>query len=376
LKKLKIMNPKKISRGGKIEIASRVKNLKKNISLIYTPGVAEVVMEVMKNPDKVFEYTWKKRVVAIVTDGSAILGLGNQGPLAALPVMEAKAVLFKELGGLDAVPIVLDTQDPKEIVRIIKAISPSFGGINIEDIAAPNCFLIKEKLKKELDIPVFHDDQYGTAIVVLAGLINATKVVGKNLKKTKVIISGAGAAGIATAKLLQKFGVENIIVFDSKGPLYRGREKGMNFAKIRISQKTNPEKFKGDIKTALSGADIFIGLSIPNFLNRFDIEKMNSGAIVFALANPVPEITPDEAKKGGAKIIATGRSDFPNQINNALVFPGIFKGAIESRTILITDEIKLKAAQALASVVKKPTSNRIIPKITDKRAVQAIVEVF
>ncbi len=370
------MNPKKISQGGKIEIISRVKNFKKNISLIYTPGVAKVVLEVMKNPRNVLDYTWKKNTIAIITDGSAILGLGNQGPLAALPVMEAKAVLFKELAGLNAVPLVLGTQNPNEIIKIIKAISPSFGGINIEDIAAPNCFLIKEKLKKELDIPVFHDDQYGTAIAVLAGLINAAKVVKKNLKKSKIIISGAGAAGIATAKLLHRFGVKNIIVFDSQGPLYRGREKRMNFAKIRISQKTNPKKFKGNLKTALLGADIFIGLSGPNLINRSDVEKMNSEAIVFALANPVPEIMPQEAQKGGAKVVATGRSDFPNQINNALVFPGIFKGAIQSNTVLISDEIKLKAARALAKIIENPTPHKILPSITDKKAVLAIESVF
>lgn len=366
----------KISRGGKIEVRSKYKITKKNLAKVYTPGVAEVVKAIMKNPRQVFDYTWKKRTVAIVSDGSAILGLGNQGPEAALPVMEAKAALFKELGGIDAVPIVVRTQDPDEIVALVKNISPTFGGINIEDIAAPNCFVIKERLKKELDIPVFHDDQYGTAIVVLAGLINACKAVGKNLCKTKLIISGAGAAGIATAKMLVKFGCRNIILFDTKGPLYSGRKEHMNFAKNKIAQKTNPAKFKGDLWEALHGADIFVGLSRGGLLNASDIAKMAPNSIVFALANPTPEIMPEEAKKGGVGVMATGRSDFPNQINNALVFPGIFKGALESGTVLITDEIKLQAALALASVIKNPTTNRIIPSVLDKRAVKAIAGVF
>lgn len=365
-----------ISKGGKLEVASKIKVTSKNLARVYTPGVADVVTEIMKDHRKAYDLTWKSRSVAIVSDGSAILGLGNQGPLAALPVMEAKAVLFKSLANVDAVPLVLDTQDPDQIVQIVKAIAPGFGGINMEDIAAPNCFIIKEKLKKELDIPVFHDDQYGTAIVALAGLINAAKVVGKDLKQAKIIISGAGAAGIATAKLLDKYGCRNIIVFDSKGPIYLGRKESMNFAKIRLSQKTNPTKFKGNIKNALEGADIFVGLSGPDLLNQFDIERMNNDAIVFAMANPVPEIMPEEAKKGGVAIVATGRSDFPNQVNNALVFPGIFKGALESRTILITDELKLKAALSLAETIKKPTKNRILPAVTDKKAVRAIASIF
>jgi len=369
-------NPLSISRGGKLFTRSKKKITFKDLALIYTPGVAKVVRAVAENPKNVYRYTWKKRSVAIVSDGSAILGLGNLGALPALPVMEAKAVLFKELGGVDAVPVVLNTQDPEKIVEIIKAIAPSFGGINIEDISAPNCFVIKEKLKKELDIPVFHDDQYGTAIVVLAGLINAAKVARKDLKRLKIVISGAGAAGMATAKLLEKYGVKNIILFDSVGAIYRGRTEKMNFAKIRISQKTNPEKFTGSLKEGMVGADIFVGLSAPGIINRFDVEKMNKKSIVFALANPVPEIMPEEAQKGGVFIMATGRSDFPNQINNALVFPGIFKGALQTETVLITDELKLKAALALARVIKKPTSNNIIPKVMDRRAVQAVASVF
>ena len=365
-----------LAKNGKIEIRNKFGVTKDNLASIYTPGVAEVVKEIMKHPTKVYDYTWKKRAVAIISDGSAILGLGNQGPEAALPVMEAKAVLFKELANIDAVPIVLRTQDPDEIVQIIKNISPTFGGINIEDIAAPSCFLIKEQLKKELDIPVFHDDQYGTAIVVLAGLINACKVVNKKLEKSKIIISGAGAAGIATAKMLHKYGCRNIILFDSLGPLYRGRSQQMNFAKMKIAQKTNPFKFNGSIQEALSGADIFIGLSRGGLLKTPDIEKMTPRSIVFALANPTPEIMPRDAQKAGAAIIATGRSDFSNQINNALVFPGIFKGALETNTVLITDDIKQKISLAIAGIIKRPNRSNIIPGVLNKKVVKTIVNVF
>ncbi len=368
-------DPIKLSQNGKIEITSKVKVTAENLAQIYTPGVAQVVTQVMTKSDKVYDLTWKKNVIAIVSDGSAILGLGNQGAEAALPVMEAKAVLFKELGGVNAVPLVLNTQDPQEIISIIKALEPSFGGINIEDIAAPNCFIIKEALKKQLKIPVFHDDQYGTAIVVLAGLINAAKVVKKDLKRLKIIISGAGAAGIATAKMLGKYGCQNIILFDSQGALWEDRPD-MNFYKKRIAHKTNPGRFKGDLKEALGGADVFIGLSKGNLLSQFDIEKMNSNAIVFGLANPVPEIMPEEAHQGGAAVVATGRSDFPNQINNALVFPGIFRGALETRTVQITDAIKLQAAKALAATVPNPTAKKIIPEVMDMQAVEAISGVF
>jgi len=365
-----------LSKGGKLEVSGKTRVTAENLAKIYTPGVAEAVKEIMKDPKKVYDLTWKHNAVAIVTDGTAILGLGDQGPKAALPVMEAKAVLFKQFGGVNAVPIVLGTKDPDEIVAIIKAIAPGFGGINLEDISAPRCFIIKEKLKDELDIPVFHDDQYGTAIVVLAGLINASKVAKKNIKKTKIVISGSGAAGVATAKLLTKYGCKNIIVYDSKGPLYRGRTKDMNFAKIRLSQKTNPSKFQGPIKSALEGADIFIGLSKANLLSAEDVSKMNKNAIVFALANPVPEILPKEAQKGGALVAASGRSDFPNQINNALVFPGIFNGVLKHRIVRITDDVKIKAALALAGIVKSPRADKIIPSVLDKRVVKAISNVF
>lgn len=368
-------NPISLARGGKIEIKAKIKATAKNLSWLYTPGVADLVRAIEKDRKKSFSHTWRGKAVAIVSDGSAVLGLGNQSPEAAMAVMEAKALLFKELGGINAVPLVVGTQDPQKIIELIKQIAPSFGGINMEDIAAPSCFIVKEALKKELDIPIFHDDQYGTAIVVLAGLINATKVARKNLKKCKVVISGAGAAGIASAKLLTKFGVEDIIVFDSQGPLYIGRE-ALNFAKQRIAQKTNPRKFKGNLKEALVGADIFIGLSRANLLIANDVAKMNKKAIVFALANPVPEIMPEEAQKGGAFIVATGRSDFPNQINNVLVFPGIFKGALETRTVAITDEIKIAAAKALAAALPKPSKNRIMLGAMDKKAVRAVAKVF
>jgi malate dehydrogenase (oxaloacetate-decarboxylating) len=372
-----MFSPIELSKKGKIEVTGKITLTKENLSKLYTPGVAEVVKEVMKDNSKVYDLTWKGNTVAIVSDGTAILGLGNQGPEAALPVMEAKALLFKELAGINAVPLVLRTTDPDEIVAIVKAIAPSFGGINMEDIAAPNCFVIKEKLKKELDIPIFHDDQYGTAIVVLAGLMNAAKVVQKKLENLKIVIVGAGAAGIASAKLLKKCGCgKNIIMFDSKGAIYQGRQESMNFAKEKIARETNPGLFKGTLSEALDGADVFIGLSGPNLINRSDVQRMNKGAIVFALANPVPEIMPEEALAGGAVVVATGRSDFPNQINNALVFPGIFRGALDTRTLLITDEIKVQSAFALAGLVSEPDEKHIMPSVLDDRVVKTIAGVF
>lgn len=363
------------SKEGKIEIKSKHKVNAKNLFHIYTPGVAEIVKAVDKNKKKTDELTWRKNTVAIVTDGSAILGLGNRGPEAALPVMEAKAVLFKEIGGIDAVPIVLKTQNTKEIVKIIENIAPSFGGINLEDISAPRCFEIEEALKRKLDIPVFHDDQHGTAIVILAGLINASKVAKKDLKKSKIIISGAGAAALATAKLLLKYGCKNIILFDSKGPIFKGR-KEMNKDKKQIAKKTNLEKFDGNLKQGVRNTDIFVGLSMPGLLNTTDIKKMNEDPIIFALANPMPEILPDKAKAGGAKVVATGRSDFPNQINNAIVFPSIFRGAIDSGTSNIDDKIKIKTAEAIAGLVKRPKEKNIIPGVLDKRLKKVVGKVF
>lgn len=370
---MKKKTPFDYSQGGKIEIRSKYPFNLENAHLIYTPGIAEIVKKTANNPEQTKKLTWRNKTVAIVTDGTAVLGLGDQGPLGALPVMEGKSVIFKELGGINAIPILLATKDPKEIIQAIKAIAPSFGGINIEDIAAPNCFEISETLQKELDIPVFHDDQFGTAIVVLAGLINATKVVGKNLKKLKVVLSGSGAAGSAVTRLMLESGIRNIIIFDSKGAVSTER-KDLHAVKMKLAKETNPENFNGSIHDALKGADLFIGLSKGGLLKKEDIENMADNAIVFAMANPTPEIMPEEAKKAGAKVIATGRSDFPNQINNALVFPGIFKGALENNKKSITIPMMLKASKALAGIIKKPTATKILPKITDKKAVKAVAD--
>lgn len=362
--------------GGKIEINSKNKLTKENLTVLYTPGVADVSQAVAKNKKLSFEYTIRKNMVAVVSDGSAVLGLGNIGPEGALPVMEGKALLFKELAGVDAFPIVLNTQDVDEIVKLVKNISPTFGGINLEDISAPRCFEIEERLKKELDIPVFHDDQHGTAIVVLAGLINACNVVNKNIKKIEVVISGAGAAGMAIAKLLLKYGIKNIKLVDSRGIIYNGRKEGMNWIKDEMANFTNLKKIKGGLPKALEGADVFIGVSAPNILKAKDIAVMNYDAIVFAMSNPLPEIMPEEAKKGGAKIIATGRSDYPNQINNVLVFPGIFRGALSKRVKNITDNHKIKVAKVIANMIKKPTVKKIIPSALNRQVVKKIVEVF
>lgn len=369
------MNPIKISQGGKLETGSKIKVTQKNLAEVYTPGVAQVCLAIKKNPEKARELTWKNRTIAVISDGTAILGLGNIGPEAGLPVMEAKSLLFKQLGGIDAVPIVLNTTNPKEIIKTIKNIAVSFGGINLEDIAAPACFKIERSLRHSLAIPVFHDDQDGTAIVTLAGLINATKVVNKNLKTAKIVISGAGAAGIAIAQLLLAYGCKNITLFDSRGSIYRGR-KNLNFIKREIAKKTNLSQKTQTLKEGISGADIFIGVSGPKLLSLGDVKKMNKGAIVFAMANPVPEIMPQNAVKAGAIVVATGRSDFPNQINNALVFPGIFKGALKNQIKLITQKHKLAAANALSNLIKKPTKVNLLPKVTDQKAVEAVAKVF
>jgi malate dehydrogenase (oxaloacetate-decarboxylating) len=372
---LKIEDMKKIL-DGKIEIKSKFKLTKHNLPVIYTPGVAELSREIAKNKKRVYDLTWKSNSVAIVSDGSAVLGLGNLGPEAAIPVMEGKAILFKELGGVDAVPIILSTQDTEEIIQIVKAIAPGFGGINLEDISAPRCFEIEKRLIKDLDIPVFHDDQHGTAIAVLAGLVNALKVVSKDIKKIKIIISGAGAAGIAISKLLLKYGAKNIITFDSRSSICRRCAYNKNDAKDELAKKTNLENFKGNLAEALIGSDVFIGVSAPKLLQSEDIAKMNKNAIVFAMSNPEPEISYKEAKNGGAAVIATGRSDFPNQINNALVFPGLFRGALDTRTKIISDKIKIKAALAIAGLVKSPKNDRIVPEVLDKKVVKAVANVF
>jgi malate dehydrogenase (oxaloacetate-decarboxylating) len=365
---------------GKIEIKSKVKiTTSKDLSIAYTPGVAEPCKEIARNEEKIYEYTMKSNTVAVVTDGSAVLGLGDIGPKAALPVMEGKALLFKEFADINAFPVCLDTKDPEKIIETVKIIAPAFGGINLEDIAAPKCFLIEERLKKELDIPVFHDDQHGTAIVVLAGLINSLKIVGKDPQKIKVVINGAGAAGIAIAKLLLKFGIENITLCDKNGILHED-ENWLNFAQKEISKKTNPENLRGDLKKAIKGADVFIGVSAGNVVSTDMIKSMNTDPVVFAMANPIPEIMPDLAKEAGAKIVGTGRSDFPNQINNVLAFPGIFKGALKCRK-QITDKMKIAAAYAIAEIVseKELSTDKILPKpfeagIADKVA-EAVIKV-
>lgn len=354
---------------GKIEVISKVP-LKdaKDLSLAYTPGVAEPCKKIKENPDLIYEYTAKGRMIAVVTDGSAVLGLGNIGASAGMPVMEGKAVLFKNFGGVDAFPICLATQDVDEIVETVKRIAPTFGGINLEDISAPRCFEVEKRLKQELDIPVFHDDQHGTAVVVLAAAINALKIVNKDIKDVKVVISGAGAAGVAITKLLLSAGAADVIVCDSKGIIYRGREN-LNESKQELANVTNKENVKGTIADALEGSDIFVGVSGPGTVTKEMIEKMGKDAIVFALANPVPEIYPDEAKAAGAKIVGTGRSDFPNQINNVLAFPGIFRGALEVRASDINEEMKIAAAHAIASLISPDelSPDYCIPGAFDKR---------
>lgn len=359
---------------GKISILSKVPvNDSKDLSLAYTPGVAEPCKEIHKNPDMIYDYTNKGNFVAVVTDGSAVLGLGDIGAMAGMPVMEGKAVLFKEFGGIDAFPICIGTKDVDKIVETVINISPTFGGINLEDISAPRCFEIEERLKKALKIPVFHDDQHGTAVVVFAGLINALKIVNKNLKSIKVVINGAGAAGIAIAKLLISAGVGDVILCDRKGIIHEGRQD-KDSSKISIAKVTNKYKLKGTLREALIGADVFIGVSAPNVVTKDMVKSMSDDAIVFALANPIPEIYPDEAKEGGARVIGTGRSDFPNQINNVLAFPGIFRGALEVRATEINEEMKIQAAYAIASLVsdEELREDYIIPKAFDKRVAKTV----
>lgn len=359
---------------GKLTINSKTPIKKKeDLSLTYTPGVAAPCLEIKKDKDKVYDYTIKGNTVAVVTNGTAVLGLGDIGPEAALPVMEGKSLLFKEFGGIDAFPICLNTKDKDEIVDIIKAIAPTFGGINLEDIKAPECFYIEERLKKELNIPVFHDDQHGTAVVVLAALINALKIVNKRLEHIKIVINGAGAAGIAIGKLLLFAGAKNIVICDRKGAICEGDES-LNSAKKDISKVTNRALEKGSLKDVIKNKDIFIGVSAPEVLNEEMVSSMNKDSIIFAMSNPIPEIMPDKALKAGARIVATGRSDFPNQVNNLLVFPGIFKGALEIRAKAITEEMKLAAAIGIASLVKEEELKEeyIIPDPLDKRVAEAV----
>ncbi len=358
--------------GARIETKSRVKlKNKADLALFYTPGVGVASTYLAEHPEQARELSVKRNSVAVISDGSAVLGLGNIGPYGALPVMEGKALIFREMAGVDAWPLVLDTQDPDEIVRTVLAVAPSFGGINLEDIKAPECFDIERRLIEALDIPVMHDDQHGTAIVALAGLINAARVVKKNIKKLRVVISGAGAAGSAVAKLLVAAGTSDVIVLDRGGAIVDSRAD-LHHQKQELAVCTNPRKASGSLAEVLVGADVFIGVSGPNLLTREHIRTMNTNAIVFALSNPIPEILPDEARAGGASVIATGRSDFPNQINNALVFPGIFRGALDKGVRAITKETKLRAAKALAALVPNPTAQKLLPDVFDKRVVLTI----
>lgn len=357
---------------GKLELISKGKLLTRDDwSTMYTPGVGAVSSHLAKHPKEAREYTIKRNTVAVVSDGSAVLGLGNIGPLAALPVMEGKCAILKEMANIDGIPVVLDVHDVEGIIKVVKAIAPTFGAINLEDIAAPQCFEIEERLKAELDIPVMHDDQHGTAVVVLAGLINAAKVVGKQLEKLKVVVVGAGAAGRAVTLLLLKAGVQDVIVTDSKGIIYKGR-RDLSGYKLKLSEVTNVNKIQGDVLNAVTGSDVVIGVSGPGTIAKFHIEAMAEKAIVFALANPIPEILPEDALRAGASVVATGRSDFPNQVNNALVFPGIFRGALDRGVKNITDEMKLVAAYKIAGMVKKPTAEMVIPSVMTPNLVKIV----
>ncbi|MBU3112265.1 NAD(P)-dependent malic enzyme [Clostridium lacusfryxellense] len=359
---------------GKIKIVSKVEVKNRDqLSTAYTPGVAEPCRRIYQNSENVYKYTAKGNLVAVVTDGTAVLGLGDIGPLAALPVMEGKAILFKEFADIDAFPICLDTKDVEEIIKTVKYLAPTFGGINLEDISAPRCFEIERRLKEELDIPVFHDDQHGTAIVVLAGIINALKVVKKEVGVAKIVINGAGSAGISICKLLLSYGIKNVVMCDKQGALAEGLD-WMNPPQVEMAKVTNRDMQKGTLVEVVKGKDVFIGVSGPNMLNADMVKTMNKDAIIFAMANPTPEIMPEEAKKGGARVIATGRSDYPNQINNVLIFPGIFRGALDVRATDITEEMKLAAATAIASLITDEELNDeyIIPGAFDERVAKTV----
>lgn len=360
---------------GKLETHSKVPITNaRDLSLAYSPGVAEPCKAIYDNKDDVYEYTMKGNMVAVVTDGSAVLGLGNIGPEAALPVMEGKAALFKSFAGVDAFPICLDTNHVDQIVETVKLMEPTFGGVNLEDIAAPNCFIIEERLKKETNIPIFHDDQHGTAIVTAAGLINALKLVGKTFKDIKIVANGAGAAGIAIIKLLYSLGVRDIIMCDSKGAIFEGRSYGMNRVKDQIAQTTNQDRLEGSLEEVIQGADVFIGVSVGGLLTQKMVKSMNKDPIIFAMANPYPEIMPEDAKAAGAKVIGTGRSDFPNQVNNVLAFPGIFRGALDVRATRINEKMKIAAANAIAELVTDEELNPdyVIPAPFDPRVAPAV----
>ena len=361
---------------GKIEVSARAATSNKDeLSTAYTPGVAEPCREIAKDIRKVYDYTRKGNLVAVVTDGSAVLGLGNIGPEAGMPVMEGKCVLFKNFAGIDAFPICLDTNDVDEIVNTVKNIAPTFGGINLEDISAPRCFEIEKRLQDELDIPVFHDDQHGTAIVVSAGILNALRVVGKDIKSVKIVINGAGSAGIAICKMLMNIGAEDVTLVDRVGVIGEGMQ-GLNSEQIKMSRVTNRRKATGRLEDVMRGADVFIGVSAPNVVSQEMVESMNADAIVFAMANPVPEIMPDLAKAAGARVVGTGRSDFPNQINNVLAFPGIFRGALDAMAGSITEEMKVAACKALADLISDDelSEENIIPKAFDERVSPAVAK--
>lgn len=359
---------------GKIEITSRADvKTREGLSTAYTPGVAAPCLRIKDNPDLSYTYTRRGNLVAVVTDGSAVLGLGDIGPEAAMPVMEGKCVLFKEFGGVDAFPVCIDSKDPDVITDTVCLISKSFGGINLEDISAPRCFEIENKLKKRLDIPVFHDDQHGTAIIVLAGIINALKVVGKNISEVKIVVNGPGAAGTAIINLLADYGARHFCILDERGMLYPEREDKEPH-KTELAKRFNPSGAKGDLSSALIGADIFIGVSKGNLLSADDISKMNNDAIIFAMANPTPEINPDDAKRAGAKVVGTGRSDYPNQVNNVLAFPGVFRGALDTRSRSINREMKIAAAEALSALVSgdELSADYILPAPFDPRVKDAV----
>ena len=362
---------------GKIEIKSRVPvSTREDLSLAYTPGVAQPCLEIQKDVDKSYDLTRRHNLCLVVTDGSAVLGLGDIGPEAGMPVMEGKCVLFREFGGVDAFPLCIKSKDVDEIVNTIYLISGSFGGVNLEDISAPRCFEIEKKLKEKCDIPIFHDDQHGTAIITLAGLTNALKVVGKNRKDVKIVINGAGAAAISIARLLLASGCQDITLCDRNGAIYEGREKGMNPIKEEMAKVTNRNKASGSLADVLDGADVFIGVSAPKMVTTEMVRTMNRDAVIFACANPTPEIFPEEAKAGGARVVATGRSDYPNQINNVLAFPGVFRGAFDVRARDINDEMKLAAAEALAGLIsdEELNENYIIPKAFDPRVGETVAK--
>jgi malate dehydrogenase (oxaloacetate-decarboxylating) len=360
---------------GKLESKSKVQvRNARDLSLAYSPGVAEPCKEIYDKPETVYEYTMKGNMVAVVSDGTAVLGLGNIGPEAALPVMEGKAVLFKSFAGVDAFPICLNTTDIDKIVETVKLLEPTFGGVNLEDIAAPNCFEIEERLKKETNIPIFHDDQHGTAIVTVAGLVNALKITGKKMNEIKVVANGAGAAGIAIIKLLYSYGVRDIIMCDTKGAIYEGRAQGMNAIKDEVAKYTNRDNLHGSLEDVIKGADVFIGVSVAGALTKEMVQEMNSDPIIFAMANPVPEIMPEDAKEAGAMVIGTGRSDFPNQVNNVLAFPGIFRGALDVRATHINEAMKVAAVEAIAGLIRADELNAdyVIPGPFDPRVAPAV----